>query len=191
MSNNEEIEYAIKIILSGGTKRNNITLLQCTSSYPTPMGDVNLRVMDMMKKRYSLEVGLSDHTLGIEVPIAAVAMGATTIEKHFTVNRNLSGPDHFASLDPKNLKKMIESIRNVEIAKGMQTKKISKSEIKNIKIGRKSIVASKKIMKGEIFTKNNLTIKRPGIGISPKYYDKILGKKANFIFEKDDLIKLK
>jgi N-acetylneuraminate synthase len=184
----EEIEAAIHVLKDHGTK--DIRLLQCNTEYPTPFEDVNLRAMQTMKEYFGIEVGYSDHTEGIEVPVAAVALGATIIEKHFTLDRNMEGPDHKASLEPNELKAMVESIRNIEKALGNGEKAPTKSEKKNITIARKSIVAKKNIRMGEIFTEENLTVKRPGIGISPMEWNKVLGTKAARDFQEDELIEL-
>ncbi|MBE6087267.1 MAG: N-acetylneuraminate synthase [Clostridium beijerinckii] len=188
MSTIDEIEDAINVLKENGT--NDISVLHCNTEYPTPMEDVNLNAMNTIKNELNVEVGYSDHTLGIEVPIAAVAMGASIIEKHFTLDKNMIGPDHKASLDPEELKKMVEGIRNIESALGSSNKSISKSESKNLNIVRKSIVANKSIKKGEIFTEENLTCKRPGNGISPMRWNEVLGQKAIKDFQEDEMIKL-
>ena len=182
----EEIQKAIDILKKNGAGK--ITLLHCNTEYPTPYGDVNLRAMKTMADTFGVEVGYSDHTKGIEVPIAAVAMGAVVIEKHFTLDKNMPGPDHKASLEPYELKQMVQSIRNIEKALGSSEKKPSASEIKNIDIARKSIVAKKTIKKGEELTEDNLDIKRPGNGISPMYWYDLLGTKAVKDFSEDELI---
>ena len=184
----DEIEAAIKVLKENGTK--DIKLLHCNTEYPTPFEDVNLRAMQMMRDTFGLEVGYSDHTPGIEVPIAAVAMGATIIEKHFTLDRNMEGPDHKASLEPDELAAMVRAIRNVEVALGSGIKEPSNSEKKNIAIARKSIVAAKSIKKSEILTEDNLTAKRPGSGISPMRWSEVVGTKAVRNFEEDELIEL-
>src|SRR5690606_28386148 len=166
----------------------NITILHCNTEYPTPMEDVNLNAMLTIKEKLGVKVGYSDHTLGIEVPIAAVALGATIIEKHFTLNRMMEGPDHKASLEPNELKSMIQSIRNIENAMGDGRKVPSKSEVKNKPNVRKSIIASKYIKKGEILTSENLTIKRPGTGVSPMKWDEILGTIAQKDYLEDEKI---
>lgn len=184
----KEIEDAVDLLYKNGTE--NITLLHCNTQYPTPYSDVNLKAMNSLKEKFDVKVGYSDHTEGIEVPIAAVAMGASVIEKHFTLDKNMEGPDHKASLEPDELKQMVEAIRNIESAMGDGCKKPSSSEKINIEIARKSIVAAKKIEKGELFTVDNLTTKRPGNGISPmKWYD-VVGKRASRAFEEDELISL-
>ena len=189
MSNLKEIKEALEVLISEKLSKKDITILHCNTAYPTPYEDVNLKAMLTIKNQFNIDVGYSDHTLGVEVPIAAVAMGAKVIEKHFTLSRKLVGPDHSASLEPSELKAMIISIRNIEKALiGDGFKEPSKSELKNISIARKSIVAKKKILKGEIFNENNLTIKRPGNGISPMLWDKIIGLKSKKNYQIDDLI---
>lgn len=185
-----EIEDALDVLYKGGMSTNDITLLHCNTEYPTPMVDVNLRAMETLRSAFGTKVGYSDHTQGIEVPIAAVAMGATVIEKHFTLDKTLPGPDHVASLDPVELKAMVDAIRNIEFAIGMSEKRVSSSECKNIAIARKSIVAAKDIKSGEIFAEYNLTVKRPGNGISPMQWDSIIGKMAIRDFAADELIEL-
>ena len=185
-----EIEAALKILEAGGTPRSRITVLHCNTEYPTPMVDVNLRAMCTIRDAFDVAVGYSDHTLGIEVPIAAVAMGATVIEKHFTLDRNLPGPDHKASLEPEELKAMVTAIRNIEKAMGDGIKRPSPSETKNIPIARKSVVAAKAIQAGEMFTETNLAVKRPGTGISPMCWDELLGQIASRNYEQDELIEL-
>lgn len=167
-----------------------VSLLHCTTEYPCPFEDVNLKAMQTMEKEFGLEVGYSDHTQGIEIPVAAVAMGAKIIEKHFTVDKNLKGPDHLASLEPQELRDMVKSIRNTEKALGSSNKQPSESEIKNIVVARKSIVAKCDIKRGETFTEQNLTTKRPATGISPMMWDKIIGTTANKDYNEDDLILL-
>ena len=184
----EDIEMAVNVLISNGTPRENITLLHCNTEYPTPWGDVNLRAMHDIAQRLNLPVGYSDHTQGIEVPIAAVALGATVIEKHFTLDNNLPGPDHKASLEPHALKAMVEAIRHIELSLGNGVKEISESERKNIAIARKSIVAATHISAGEIFTEENLTVKRPGGGISPMHWDEIIGTPATRNYLPDEMI---
>ncbi len=184
----KEIEDALKTLKENGTKE--IKLLHCNTEYPTPFEDVNLRALQSMRERFNLEIGYSDHTKGIEVPIAAVALGATIIEKHFTLDRNMEGPDHKASLEPDELKRMVKAIRHIESSMGTGEKKPSPSELKNIPIARKSIVAKKDISEGEIFTIDNITVKRPGTGISPMKWNEVLGMKAVKSFREDDLIEL-
>lgn len=188
MSTLEEIADAIEVLKNNGTE--DITLLHCNSQYPTPMEDVNLNTMVTMKDTFHLNVGYSDHTLGIEVPIAATAMGATVIEKHFTLDRTMEGPDHKASLEPNELKEMVRAIRNIEKALGSKEKKVSQSEENNVKIVRKSIVASKSINKGDLFTEENLTTKRPGTGINPMKWDEIVGSTADRNYKADEMIRL-
>ncbi|MFC2097947.1 N-acetylneuraminate synthase [Bacteroidota bacterium] len=188
MSTLDEIKNAVLILNSSGTPKKNITVLHANTEYPSPYKDVNLNAMKTIAKNIGVKVGYSDHTTGIEIPIAAVAMGACVIEKHFTLDRKMNGPDHKASLEPDELKQMISSIRNIEIAMGSGIKKPSESEIKNISIVRKSIVAKKAINKGEIFTENNICTKRPGTGISPMEWERIIGSKAKKDYQEDDLI---
>ena len=189
MANLAEIRDAIKILTDSGTPKEKTIVLHCNTEYPTPMEDVNLKAMLTIKDEMGVNIGYSDHTLGIEVPIAAVAMGATVIEKHFTLDRNMPGPDHRASLEPVELREMVTAIRNIEKAMGSKVKEPSPSEIKNMPIARKSIVAKKPIKKGELFTEENLTVKRPGTGISPMRWDTIIGKPASSDYEMDDLIR--
>ena len=188
MSNLKEIGDAIKILINAGTLKENITVLHANTMYPTPMEDVNLRAMQTIQNKFDVAVGYSDHTLGIEVDIAAVAMGATIIEKHFTIDKTMDGPDHKSSINPEELKAMVSSIRNIEKALGSSIKKPSKSEKPNIIMARKSIVASKSIKKGELFTENNLTTKRPGTGLSPMEWDSVIGKVAKRDYQIDDLL---
>ena len=183
-----EIEAAIKVLRDNGTK--DIKLLHCNTEYPTPFEDVNLKAMDTMKEAFGLEVGYSDHTKGIEVPIAAAALGATIIEKHFTLDRNMEGPDHKASLEPDELAAMVSGIRHIQMALGTGDKTPSPSEKKNITVARKSIVARKQIKAGEVFTEENITVKRPGTGISPMKWFDILGTEAIRDFAEDELIKI-
>lgn len=183
-----EIEAAIRVLKENGTKE--IKLLHCNTEYPTPFEDVNLRAMKTMRDAFGLEVGYSDHTKGIEVPVAAVALGATVIEKHFTLDRNMEGPDHRASLEPDELAEMVQSIRHIEKALGTGEKKPSTSEIKNIAVARKSIVAKTAIKAGEELTEENLTVKRPGTGISPMKWHEVVGTKAVRDFQEDELIEL-
>ena len=190
MSNMLEIESAIKALEQAGTPRSKITVLHCTTEYPTPMRDVNLRAMESIQTELGVAIGYSDHTLGIEVAVAAVAMGATVIEKHFTLDRNLPGPDHKASLEPAELKAMVSAIRNIEIALGDGVKQITPSEAKNILVARKSLVASKDIQIGERYSADNLTAKRPGTGISPMRWDEIIGLTANRNYAPDEFIQI-
>ena len=185
-----EIEAAINVLEESGTPRDRITLLHCTTEYPAPMEEVNLKAMVSMGRAFGVETGYSDHTPGIEVPIAAVALGARVIEKHFTLDRTLPGPDHAASLEPWELKAMVQSIRNIERALGDGIKRPGPSELKNRPIARKSIVASRPIRAGEVFSEDNLTTKRPGTGISPMRWDEVIGRAANRDFDADELIEL-
>jgi N,N'-diacetyllegionaminate synthase len=188
MSTLKEIEEALVILTSAGTSKENITILHANTMYPTPMEDVNLRAMQTIQDKFGVAVGYSDHTLGIEVDIAAVAMGATIIEKHFTLDKTMDGPDHKSSISPEELKAMVSSIRNIEKALGSSIKKPSKSEKPNITMARKSIVASKSIKKGELFTEKNITTKRPGTGVSPMEWDSIIDKVAKRDYQIDDLL---
>ncbi|RDU66848.1 N-acetylneuraminate synthase [Helicobacter equorum] len=190
MANLGEIESAIEILVNSGTNRNNITLLQCNTEYPTPFSDVNLKVIKSLKKAFRLPVGYSDHTPGIAIPLAAVGMGAKVIEKHFTLDKNMEGPDHKASLEPCELKAMVQGIREIELALGDGIKQTSASEAKNKPIARKSIVANCAIKKGEILSESNLYTKRPAGGISPMEWDKVIGTKAIRDFEPDEMIEL-
>ena len=185
----QDVRAAVDALYKNGLSKDNLTLLHCNTEYPTPFEDVNLKAMDALRKEFGVEVGYSDHTKGIEVPIAAVALGASVIEKHFTLDRNMEGPDHKASLEPDELKAMVSAIRNIEKAvDGDGTKHVSESERKNITIARKSIVAACDIKKGEVFTEENLTVKRPGNGISPMRWEEVIGTKAIRNFSEDDLI---
>jgi N,N'-diacetyllegionaminate synthase len=185
-----EIEEAIDVLVLAGTLRTNVTVLHCTTEYPTPMNEVNLRAMQSIHAAFGLAVGYSDHTPGIEVAIAAVAMGATVIEKHFTLDRNLPGPDHKASLEPEELKAMVAAIRNIEIALGDGVKRLTPSEARNKLVARKSLVASRPIKAGETFNAENTTAKRPGTGISPMHWDEIMGRLASRDFAADEFIEL-
>jgi len=188
MATLDEVRAAMNLLIDGGLNKKDLTILHCNTEYPTPVEDVNLKAMLTIRDELGVKIGYSDHTLGIEVSIVAVAMGATVIEKHFTLDKNLPGPDHAASLEPHELKEMVSAIRNIEKAMGNGMKKPSPSEIKNIPIARKSIVAKKSIKKGEKFSENNLTVKRPGTGISPMEWDTVISQKAKEDFNKDDLI---
>jgi N-acetylneuraminate synthase len=191
MSTMDEIADALDVFLQAGISKNNITILHCNTEYPTPMRDVNLMAMLAIQKRFGVKIGYSDHTLGIEVPIAAVALGAQMIEKHFTLDRSLPGPDQLASLEPEELKAMVKAIRNIELAiSGTGIKAPSESEMKNMAIARKSIIAKTLIQKGEQFTEFNITTKRPGNGISAMRWDEVIGKTALLDFDEDDLISL-
>lgn len=185
-----DIEAAMNALTNNGLSESEISLLHCNTEYPTPFEDVNLRAMLTLKQCFGVRVGYSDHTKGVEVPIAAVAMGAEIIEKHFTLDRTLPGPDHVASLEPKELKAMTVAIRNIEKAVGTGVKKVTASEQKNIAIARKSIIAARNIKAGELFTDENLTAKRPGSGISPMRWDDVVGKTAKRNFMEDELIEL-
>jgi N,N'-diacetyllegionaminate synthase len=190
MSTLEEISAAIEILIKSGAEKDNITVLHCNSEYPTPMNDVNLLAMKSMADFFGLKVGYSDHTMGIEVPIAAVALGASVIEKHITVDKKFSGPDHRASIEPNEFEAMVKSIRNIQSSLGDNQKFPTKSELKNKIFVRKSIVAGSDIKKGEVFSEKNLTVKRPGKGICPMRWDEIIGVVANKNYEKDELIQL-
>jgi len=183
-----EIEDALDILIKAGTKREHITVLHANTMYPTPMQDVNLRAMVTIGNTFDVAYGYSDHTLGIEVPVAAVAMGATVIEKHFTLDKNMEGPDHKASLEPGELKAMVKAIRNIEVALGSIIKKPSPSERPNMTIARKSIVAACPIEKGEMLTEANLAVKRPGDGINPMRWDEVIGTIATRDYDVDELI---
>lgn len=186
----QDIEAALKVLTGNGLSKDKISILHCNTEYPTPFKDVNLLAMNELKERFGVRVGYSDHTKGIEVPIAAVALGAEIIEKHFTLDRNMEGPDHKASLEPDELKAMVSAIRNIELALGDGHKTISESERKNIAVARKSIVAAKDIKAGEVFSENNLAVKRPGNGISPMDWENVIGKTAKKDFAEDELIVL-
>lgn len=185
-----EIGDAINVLLEQGLAKEKITILHCNTEYPTPMIDVNLNAMLSIRDQLGIAVGYSDHTLGIEIPVAAVAVGATVVEKHFTLDKKLPGPDHAASLDPCELKEMTRAIRNVECAFGDGIKRPSTSEIKNKSVVRKSLVAATNITAGDVFTKENLRVKRPGNGISPMRWDEVLGKQAQRDFVRDEQIEL-
>ena len=188
MSSLLDIEMALGVLIEAGTVKENVTVLHANTEYPTPMEDVNLRAMKTIADAFNVEVGYSDHTIGIEVDIAAVAMGAAVIEKHFTLDRTMSGPDHRASLEPAELRQMVRAIRNIEKALGSGEKVPSRSETKNIEIVRKSIVASRSILQGEILTEDNLSTKRPGRGLSPMLWDQIIGTTATRSYKVDDPI---
>ena len=188
MSNMDEIAKAIEVINLCGVKKSDLTVLHCSTEYPANIENINLRVMQKIKEKFNVDVGYSDHTLGINIPPIAVAMGAKVIEKHFTLDKNQTGPDHKASLEPFELKEMILNIRKIESALGNGIKKPTREEMKNINVVRKSIVAAKKIQKGETLNEDNITTKRPGNGISPMLWDEIIGTKALKNFEKDELI---
>ena len=188
MSNLEEVGDALNILINAGTSKDNITVLHANTMYPTPMEDVNLNAMLAIQKELGVDVGYSDHTLGIEVDVAAVAMGASCIEKHFTLDKTMDGPDHKASLEPEELKAMVSAIRNIEKALGSSEKKPSPSETVNIDVARKSIVASQSIKKGDKLSSKNITTKRPGTGINPMKWDEIIHKVAAKDYQMDDLI---
>ena len=190
MATMAEVDVAVKVLEQGGTSRSNITVLHCTTEYPTPIGEVNLCAMLTMGTELGVKVGYSDHTSGIEVAIAAVAMGATVIEKHFTLDRTLPGPDHKASLEPLELDALVSSIRNIELALGDGVKRPSSSEAKNKSLVRKSVVASRAITSGEIFTVENITTKRPGTGVSPMRWDEIIGQPSDRNYEADDFLEI-
>ena len=190
MCDMQDVRAAVDALYKNGLSKENLTLLHCNTEYPTPFEDVNLRAMDALREEFGVEVGYSDHTKGIEVPIAAVALGATVIEKHFTLDRNMEGPDHKASLEPDELKAMVSAIRHIEQALGDGYKKISNSERRNIAIARKSIVAAYHIKKGEPLTEQNITVKRPGTGISPMHWEEVIGTIAIKDYDKDELIML-
>ncbi len=188
MSSLDEVEAAIKLLQSNGA--GEISLLHCTTEYPAPFNSVNLRAMNTLKEKFDIPVGYSDHTKGISVPIAAVAMGATIIEKHFTLDRNMEGPDHKASLEPDELKEMVDAIRNVEKSLGDGIKVIQDAEAKNKSVVRKSIVAKTDIKKGDIFTEYNITTKRPGAGLTPMKWPEVIGKKATKNYTVDEMIEI-
>ncbi|WP_313264716.1 N-acetylneuraminate synthase [Sphingobacterium sp.] len=189
MSTMDDISSAVDVFRAEGIS--DITILHCNTEYPTPMEDVNLKAMLAIKDQFQTEVGYSDHTLGIEIPIAAVALGASVIEKHFTLDKSMPGPDHAASLEPVELMNMVAAIRNIEYAmKGSGLKTPSQSELKNIAAARKSIVAARDIKRGELLSEDNLTVKRPGTGISPMRWDEVIGKIAIRNFDEDDLIEV-
>lgn len=190
MSTLDEVETAVSVLERGGIPRRDVILLHCTTQYPTPMEDVNLRAMDTLATLGCGGIGYSDHTLGIEVPIAAAARGAAVIEKHFTLDKNLPGPDHRASLEPAELKAMVDAVRNIEAALGTGVKTAAPSEVANINVARKSIVAARDIKCGETFTEENITVKRPGGGINPMLWDDVIGKRASRDFAYDTLIEI-
>lgn len=190
MSTLKDVEACLNLIIASGTDKNKITLLHCTTEYPTPMRDVNLKAMLTLKDTFNVNVGYSDHTKGIEVSVAAAALGATVIEKHFTLDKTMEGPDHVASLEPYELRDLVKAIRSVDIAMGDGIKQVVASEEKNIVIARKSILAAHDIEEGEIFTDENLIVKRPGSGINPMKWNEVVGKKAKRKFSKDEFIEL-
>ena len=190
MASLEEVAAAVGVIEAAGTDRARLVVLHCTTEYPTPMRDANLRAMQTIHRELGVRVGYSDHTVGIEASVAAVALGAVVIEKHFTLDRNLPGPDHQASLEPKELKALVKAVRNIEIALGDGIKRLTESEAKNKPIARKSIVASRDIAAGELFGEHNLTAKRPGMGLSPMRWDDVIGRRASRNYTADELIEL-
>lgn len=191
MCDMEDVRAAVNALYKIGLSKEKLILLHCNTEYPTPFEDVNLKAMNALRQDFGVEVGYSDHTKGIEVPIAAVALGATVIEKHFTLDCNMEGPDHKASLEPDELKAMVSAIRNIEKAVGGDgTKHVSESEKKNISVARKSIVAACDIKAGDVLTEQNLTVKRPGNGISPMRWEEVVGTKAKHDFSEDDLIEI-
>lgn len=190
MSTLDEVETAVEVLEAGGMKREDIALLHCNTQYPTPMTDVNLRAMETLRKLGCGAVGYSDHTVGIEVPVAATALGADIIEKHFTLDKAMEGPDHRASLDPQELAAMVSAINNVSLALGSAEKRVSPSERPNIEVARKSIVAARDIKEGELLTEENITVKRPGSGLSPMLWDNVIGTRAKHDFDRDTLITL-
>lgn len=190
MADMGEIEDTLNVLTQAGTRKEDITVLHCNTEYPTPFEDVNLLAMLAIKEAFKVSVGYSDHTLGIEVPIAAVALGATVIEKHFTLDKNMEGPDHKASLEPHELQEMVKAIRNVEKALGDGIKRPSPSEMENRVIVRKSIVAARDIKMGEVFSGKNITAKRPGNGISPMEWGKVIGHRAKRNFTEDEMIEI-
>ena len=190
MSNFKEINNAMKIFTHNGIKKKEITILQCNSSYPTPLDDVNLNILKEYKKRFKVKIGYSDHTEGLDSSLAAVSLGASVIEKHFTLNKKLKGPDHSSSLNPSEFKKLTYHIRNIERCLGSKIKKITKSEKENYQAVRKSIVACSIIEKGEKFNLKNITTKRPAGGLSPEKWDKVIGKTAKKNFKEDEFIKI-
>lgn len=190
MSALADVEGALSVLINSGLSQSDITLLHCNTEYPTPMSDVNLRAMIAMKNAFNIDVGYSDHTNGIEASLAAVALGASVVEKHFTLSRDMDGPDHMASIEPVTLKEMVSCIRNIELALGDGVKRVTDSESRNLVAARKSIVACKPIQQGECFTVDNLAVKRPGNGISPMRWYELLGRRAIKSFDVDELIEI-
>ena len=190
MADLDEIRDALDILTKAGTAKEDITVLHCNTEYPTPLEDVNLSAMLTIRDTLGVKIGYSDHTLGIDVPIAAAALGASVIEKHFTLDKGMKGPDHKASLEPPELKAMVRAIRNIERTIGEGIKKASPSEYKNKAIARRSIVAARHIKKGEVFAEDNIAAKRPGTGISPMEWDNIIGRTARRDFKEDELVEL-
>ena len=190
MADLNEIQLALEVLSNNKLTRENITILHCTSQYPASFENINLRAITSMKKKFNLNIGYSDHTLGAEASIAAVSLGATIIEKHITLDSNMSGPDHKASMEPKDFQDMVSAIRNIERGLGNGIKVPTSEELEMRTVARKSLVANKKIEKGEIFTQENLTVKRPGNGLSPMSIDEVIGTEAEYSFEENDLIKI-
>lgn len=190
MANLDEVRNAINVLVTHGTSQKRITVLHCNTEYPTDFPDVNLKAMQTIRDTLGVAVGYSDHTLGITVPVAAAALGATIIEKHFTLDQSAEGPDHNASLNPHQLKQMVQAIREVEVSLGDGVKRCSASEAKNLAVARKSIVAARNIQAGEFLSEENLCTKRPGVGISPMEWDRVIGKRAKKTFKEDELIEL-
>ena len=190
MSTIREIDDAINVLYKSGLKKKNLVLMQCNSAYPTPLKDLNLNVLENFKKKYKVEVGFSDHSEGIIAPIIASGLGSKYIEKHFTISKKLPGPDHICSLSPKEMKELVKNLRKTEIILGETLKKVTKSENKNRKLVRKSIYATKNIFKGDVFTIKNISLKRPGYGLHPKNFKKLLGKKSSFNYKIDQQIKI-
>lgn len=190
MATLSDVEAALLVLEAAGTPRERITVLHCTTEYPAPFSEVNLRAMLTMGAVFGVPVGYSDHTTGIEVSVAAVALGATVIEKHFTLDRTLPGPDHLASLEPQELAAMVSAIRNVEVALGDGVKRVGRAEGRNKSVARKSIVAARAIRTGEQFSSENLAVKRPGTGVSPMRWDEVVGRTASRDFDVDELIEL-
>ena len=190
MSTLQEIGEALSVLENHGTPRDRTTVLHCTSEYPTALGDVNLRALQAIAREFQVKVGYSDHTLGIEVSIAAVALGARVIEKHFTLDRSFDGPDHKASLEPNELSELVSSIRNIEIAIGSGRKEPTPSELINLEVCRKSIMARHEIRAGEIFTESNIVAKRPGGGLSPMKWNEVIGTQSNRDYQSDEMIDL-
>jgi len=188
MTSLADIEAALNLLIDSGTNKDKITILHATTDYPTQMQDVNLTAMQTIAQAFKVKVGYSDHTPGIEVPTAAVALGASIIEKHFTLDKNLPGPDHKASLEPQELQAMVKAIRNIEIALGDGIKRPSANEQKNMQVARKSLVALTDIKKGDTFSEHNLTVKRPGLGISPMRWNEVIGQLAQKDYQADDMI---
>lgn len=188
MSDIREVEAALDVLVQAGTSRDDIIVLHCNTQYPTPMADVNLKAMLSMARVLQVSVGYSDHTVGIEVPVAAAALGAVVLEKHFTLDRSLPGPDHKASLEPDELAAMVTAVRNIELALGDGVKCPSASEMGNREVARKSLVAARDIQKGELLSEENLTVKRPATGLSPMFWDRVIGKKAGRNYRVDEQI---